>query len=173
MLPVSGTLGLNQVRTEIRTITDPISLGDFDVRELATKPSGVISFGDLRGKELKEHRLLRFKRTGDRGGSFSADTYFFRGSGAVSMTAMQLIEASKYEQTIRIESAGYNIAFADYVKHPITTRFKANNVKIIVPGSADYWTGDFFGKVYNRHAENRNFELTTHFWSDLVKTSAF
>lgn len=169
MLPATGVLSLDTVRTEIRTVKDIISLGDYDVRKLAGKPTGVISFSDLRGKSLPEVHILKFESTGDSGAKFPADTYFFRGSNSVSMTSIQLIEASKYEQVIRIESNNYNIEFKDLIKHSITTRFKTDNVKIVVPGSADYWTGHFFGKVYNQHKENRNWEFVPYYYKNLVK----
>lgn len=53
-LPVSGSISLADVLTEIRRVNParalPISLGDTDVRALAGKPSGPISLADLYGK---------------------------------------------------------------------------------------------------------------------------
>lgn len=173
MLPATGVLSLSAVRTEIRTTKDMISLSDYDVRKLAGRMTGMISFSDLRGKALPEVHILKFKITGDQGGKFKADTCFYRNSDAVVMTSMQLIEASKYEQRIRIESTNYNIEFTDYVKHSITPRWKSNQTYIVVPGSADHWIGNFYGKVYNQHMENRNWSFTPKYYHNNKEVAAF
>lgn len=50
-LPSSGPLSLSQVNVELgKASTTPVSLNDADVRTLAGKPSGAISFADLLGK---------------------------------------------------------------------------------------------------------------------------
>lgn len=53
-LPSSGPLSLSQVNVELgKASTTPVSLNDADVRTLAGKPSGAISFADLRGKSAE------------------------------------------------------------------------------------------------------------------------
>ena len=50
-LPTSGGLNFQQINIELgKPATSPISLNDANVRALAGKPSGPISFGDLLGK---------------------------------------------------------------------------------------------------------------------------
>lgn len=50
-LPSTGSLAMSQVNTELgRNATATISLGEAAVRNLAGRPSGSISFQDLRGK---------------------------------------------------------------------------------------------------------------------------
>lgn len=50
-LPSTGQLSLSQVNTELgRPAAQAIAMNDTEVRELAGKPSGAISFADLRGK---------------------------------------------------------------------------------------------------------------------------
>jgi hypothetical protein len=53
-LPVSGSISLSQVLTELRIAAPgralPIRLGDADVRALAGVPTGAISMSSLRGK---------------------------------------------------------------------------------------------------------------------------
>ena len=53
-LPASGAINLNQVLAELQignpARTNPITLGDADVRTLAGVPSGGISFANLSGK---------------------------------------------------------------------------------------------------------------------------
>lgn len=53
-LPSSGPLSLSQVNVELgKASTAPVSLNDADVRTLAGKPSGAISFADLLGKSAE------------------------------------------------------------------------------------------------------------------------
>ncbi|MDK9739278.1 hypothetical protein KI655_18445 [Vibrio sp. D404a] len=62
-LPDSGALSMSQVNVELgHTSNRPISLGQADVRALAGKPSGPISFADLRGKSSS---LLQTNLVGD------------------------------------------------------------------------------------------------------------
>lgn len=50
-LPSTGTISFEDINVELgRSPTAPISLNDPEVREMAGKPTGIISLADLRGK---------------------------------------------------------------------------------------------------------------------------
>jgi hypothetical protein len=94
-LPVSGTISLSQVNTELSLpVTQGISLNDAVVRALAGKASGTISMSDLHGKSA----------------SRSATAFIYTAhqlNGAITLSNMAGYVAGKTDVTITINAGIY------------------------------------------------------------------
>lgn len=84
-------------------------------------------------------------RGNNSGGSWKINPYIFNNQSNRILTRCQLHDASKYEKNVIINGKSYgwggnvtpNIDWDD-------------NGTFTVPGSADYWTGSFYGKIYSK-----------------------
>lgn len=173
-LPTSGIITMEQVKAEFRTTNDPISLNDFDIREATEIPSGSISMQNLYGKGKKEVVLLFFglRRGGNSGGKFNLSEYFFRNSNDIRLVAARVITASKYEQfgnIIYTDGSTKNARFNTSVTRMPKELSLRDNVVLHVPESANYWYGEFYGVVYNRHNTGKSIELSKYSYHNLAK----
>jgi hypothetical protein len=84
-LPATGPISMSQVNVELsRTATATISLGETAVRNLAGKPSGAISMGDLLGKSAYTPMSLSY--TGGFGQVFSGSCVSVSAAATVTVT---------------------------------------------------------------------------------------
>lgn len=131
-LPSTGAISMNDVRTELGK-TGTISLNDSDVRNLASKTSGTISMGDLRGKQnsitVSNELISSFntKPSGakiDYSGSVSIPSNVISGTITVKVS----FSASRYLSNVYFDNNTPNFKISSYTLTPSNTSCSFNVV---------------------------------------------
>lgn len=120
--------------------------------------------------QSEEFCIMQFylARGNNSGGTFDMSTYLFRDSDYIVLTKVELYTASTYEWNGTLQSDKGNQSFTG-TKTLDTPLKKSDNVKLVVPGSADYWGCRFYGYIFNPAWLGKNITAEQENYVNLVK----
>ena len=119
----------------------------------------------------EEFCILQFSlaRGNNSGGTFDMSNYLFRNSDYIVLTKVELYSASDYEWSGVLITDTERFGFGGGTTILKKELKKSDNVRLQVPGSADFWGARFYGYVTNPVWLGKDIELKQENWHNLVK----